>query len=204
MSSTLFALCFALVGLASALDFEMQTQTKCIFEELNANVIVVGDYKATNKDNPTLPIYVDVKVSDPSGGAVHENKAQHQGQFAFTTKAAGEYQACFTTHDLETAYHTKLTLDWRTGVAATDWDTIAKKEHLDQLSVEMRKVEGAIREIYAEMLQLQQREQEMRDLNEETNSRVAWFSIASLAVCVGSAGCQLLYLKKFFQRKKLL
>lgn len=56
-------------------------------------------------------------------------------------------------------------MDWRTGVAATDWDTIAKKEHLDQLSVEMRKVEGAIREIYAEMLQLQQREQEMRDLN---------------------------------------
>ena len=51
------------------------------------------------------------------------------------------------------------------GVAATDWDTIAKKEHLDQLSVEMRKLEGAIREIYAEMLQLQQREQEMRDLN---------------------------------------
>lgn len=60
---------------------------------------------------------------------------------------------------------TRLTIDWRTGVAATDWDTIAKKEHLDQLSVEMRKVEGQIREIYAEMLQLQQREQEMRDLN---------------------------------------
>lgn len=67
--------------------------------------------------------------------------------------------------DLQTALQTKLTIDWRTGVAATDWDTIAKKEHLDQLSVEMRKVEGQIREIYAEMLQLQQREQEMRDLN---------------------------------------
>lgn len=194
----------AAAGLASALDFEMQQQTKCIFEELNANVIVVGDYKAANKDNPSLPIYVNVKVTDPSGGTVHENKAQHQGQFAFTTKTAGEYQACFTTHDLETALHTKLTVDWRTGVAATDWDTIAKKEHLDQLSVEMRKVEGAIREIYAEMLQLQQREQEMRDLNEETNTRVAWFSIFSLAVCVASAGFQLLYLKKFFQRKKLL
>jgi hypothetical protein len=56
-------------------------------------------------------------------------------------------------------------VDWRTGVAATDWDNIAKKEHLDALSVEMRKLEGSIREIYAEMLQLQQREQEMRDLN---------------------------------------
>lgn len=66
---------------------------------------------------------------------------------------------------MQTALQTKLTVDWRAGVAATDWDTIAKKEHLDQLSVEMRKVEGQIREIYAEMLQLQQREQEMRDLN---------------------------------------
>lgn len=39
---------------------------------------------------------------------------------------------------------------------------------------------------------------------EETNTRVAWFSIFSLAVCVASAGFQLIYLKKFFQRKKLL
>jgi hypothetical protein len=67
--------------------------------------------------------------------------------------------------DVETAHHTRISLDWRMGVSATDWDTIAKKEHLDQLSVEMRKLEGTIREIYAEMLQLQQKEQEMRDLN---------------------------------------
>jgi hypothetical protein len=39
---------------------------------------------------------------------------------------------------------------------------------------------------------------------EETNSRVAWFSIFSLAVCVGSAVFQMMYLRKFFQRKKLL
>jgi hypothetical protein len=62
MKLLLLALCLMAMGFAAALDFEMQTQTKCIFEELNANVIVVGDYKATNKDNPTLPIYVDVKV----------------------------------------------------------------------------------------------------------------------------------------------
>lgn len=48
---------------AEALEFEMQAQTKCIFEELNANVIVVGDYKALNRDNPSVPIYVDIRVS---------------------------------------------------------------------------------------------------------------------------------------------
>ena len=45
------------------MEFEMQAQTKCIFEELNANVIVVGDYKALNRDNPSVPIYVDIRVS---------------------------------------------------------------------------------------------------------------------------------------------
>lgn len=139
----------------------MSAQTKCIFEELNANVIVVGEYKAVNKDNPTVPVYLDVRVgtqapqlqrllagvgksglqvqpftmlagsvqprirwlllctttarnskrwlpcssvpdckqvTDPSGATVSESKAQHQGQFAFTSKVAGEYQACFSTH----------------------------------------------------------------------------------------------------------
>jgi hypothetical protein len=39
-----------------------------------------------------------VQVTDPNGGQMHEAKAQHTGQFAFTTKIAGEYQACFSTH----------------------------------------------------------------------------------------------------------
>lgn len=38
---------------------------------------------------------------------------------------------------------------------------------LDPIAVPTLQVEGAIREIYAEMLQLQQREQEMRDVNGE-------------------------------------
>ena len=44
----------------------------------------------------------------------------------------------------------------------------------------------------------------MRDLSEVTNSRVAWFSILSLGVCVASAGWQLWYLRRFFKRRKLL
>lgn len=64
MKAFVVFICLIAASLVSALDFEMQQQTKCIFEELNANVIVVGDYKAANKDNPSLPIYVNVKVSE--------------------------------------------------------------------------------------------------------------------------------------------
>ncbi len=60
---------------------------------------------------------------------------------------------------------TKIKLDWKTGVAATDWNSIAKKEHLDSLTVELRRLEDSIREVYSEMLLLQQREQEMRNIS---------------------------------------
>ncbi|KAG2484932.1 hypothetical protein HYH03_016318 [Edaphochlamys debaryana] len=196
-------LCMLLAG-ASALEFEMQSQIKCVYEEINANVIVVGEYKAFHKENVGQGVFVSVKVEDPHGAVLHESNGKSDGQFAFTAKTAGEYKACFSVADIQTAYQTKLKVDWRTGVAATDWNAIAKKEHLDALTVELRKLEDNIREVYSEMLQLQQREQEMRNISEETNTRVAWFSIASLGVCVCSALVQLWYLRRFFKRKKLL
>lgn len=67
--------------------------------------------------------------------------------------------------DVHSAMQTRIKLDWKTGVAATDWSSIAKKEHLDTLTMELRRLEDIIREVYSEMLMLQQREQEMRDIS---------------------------------------
>jgi hypothetical protein len=49
--------------------------------------------------------------------------------------------------DPAAAGHARLTLDWATGVAATDWEGVAKKEHLDQLALELRRLEDTIREV---------------------------------------------------------
>ncbi|GFH21477.1 GOLD domain-containing protein [Haematococcus lacustris] len=182
----------------------MQSSSKCVFEEINANVIVVGDFNAFHKDHPDVGQAVDARVEDPHGLLIHESHAKTAGQFAFTTKIAGEYKACFSVREPQAALNTKFKLDWRTGVAATDWNAIAKKEHLDALTVELRKLEDSIREVYSEMLMLQQREQEMRDISETTNTRVAYFSLAALLCCVLSGAWQLWYLRRFFQRKKLM
>lgn len=70
--SLLLGLCLT----ARALDFELVTQTKCVYEEINANVIVVGDYKAYNKDNPSLPVNVDVLVRPVARRLVHALRQQ--------------------------------------------------------------------------------------------------------------------------------
>lgn len=72
-----------------------------------------------------------------------------------------------------------LQIDFRTGVSATDWNAIAKKEHLDALTIELRKLEDSIREVYSEMLLLQQRESEMREISGMQQGMVITSSIHS-------------------------
>ncbi|GMH33236.1 hypothetical protein BSKO_01070 [Bryopsis sp. KO-2023] len=189
--------------LVSGLEFNMIFQTKCVMEDIPAETLVVGEYSAFDKTNRVTPIAVSVQVEDPKGKLLHD-KRDSSGQFTFTTKVAGEYKACFTAPDSKTSQNTKLKVDWRLGMGATDWDEVAKQEHLDGLQTAMKKLEQTVKDVQEQMVLLRKREEEMRDLNEATNSRVAFFGVASVGVCVSLAGWQLWYLKRFFTRKKLI
>lgn len=48
------------------------------------------------------------------------------------------------------------------------------------------------------------REAQIREVSETTNSRVAWYSILSLGICIMVSVAQLWYLTCFFQKKKLI
>ncbi|KAL8155926.1 hypothetical protein AgCh_001105 [Apium graveolens] len=97
-----------------------------------------------------------------------------------------------------------MNLDWKTGIAAKDWESVARKEKIEGVELELRKLEGAVEAIHENLLYLKNREAEMRIVNEATNSRVALYSMLSLAVCVGVSVLQIMHLKRFFQKKKLI
>ncbi|XP_059313623.1 transmembrane emp24 domain-containing protein p24delta3-like [Lycium ferocissimum] len=182
------------------------TGTKCVSEELHNNVVVLADYFAISDDhhhpNPT----VSVKVSSPFGNTLHHKENMTHGQFAFTTTETGNYLACFWVEDGHNPGGGSLTvsLDWKTGIAAKDWESVAKKEKIEGLELELRKLEGAVEAIHENLIYLKTREAEMRSVSETTNARVASFSIASLAVCGLAAVLQILYLKRYFRKKKLI
>ena len=74
-------------------------------------------------------------MTSPFGDVLHHADKVSHGQFAFTTAESGIYLACFWTETLEKGMVVNLNLDWRTGIAAKDWDSIAKKEKLDVSTV---------------------------------------------------------------------
>lgn len=49
----------------AGLEFDMLFQTKCVMEEINRNVLVVGDFAAFHKDNSANLVPMSVKVWMP-------------------------------------------------------------------------------------------------------------------------------------------
>ncbi|KAB2051075.1 hypothetical protein ERO13_A12G031800v2 [Gossypium hirsutum] len=181
-----------------------KTGTKCVSEEIHSNVVVLADYVVVSvEDGQTATIAV--KVTSPYGNNLHHSENVTYGRFAFTTEEAGNYLACFWSDNrTRGSGEVVVNIDWKTGIAAKDWESVARKEKLQGVELELRKLEGAVEAIHENLLYLKSREAEMRSTSETTNARVAWFSIMSLGICIVVSGLQVWYLKRFFQKKKLI
>ncbi|XP_077212715.1 transmembrane emp24 domain-containing protein p24delta3-like [Tasmannia lanceolata] len=178
--------------------------TKCVSEEIQTNVVVLADYSVISDDGTHDAPTISAKVTSPYGNTVHHKENVTVGQFAFTTSEAGNYLACFWIDSHHQAEGVSVNIDWKIGIAARDWDSVARKEKIEGIELELRKLEGAVEAIHENLLYLKSREAEMREVSELTNARVAWFSIMSLGVCIGVSALQLWHLKRFFQKKKLI
>ncbi|KAL2339807.1 hypothetical protein Fmac_007747 [Flemingia macrophylla] len=181
--------------------------TKCMSEDIQAHVVVLADYYVVADDVKGHPLKtISAKVTSPYGNTLHHNENVTHGQFAFTTTETGNYVACFWLDDKhqEGAGETTLSLEWKTGISAKDWDSVARKEKIEGVELELRKLEGAVEAIRDNLIYLKNREAEMREVSETTNARVAWLSILSLAICIFVSVFQVLHLKRFFRKKKLI
>lgn len=76
-----------------------------------------------------------LQVTSPYGSVLHRTQNVTGGQFSFTTTQAGSYLACFwlDNHDPHQP-GASVNVDWRIGIAAKDWDSIARKERIQASS----------------------------------------------------------------------
>lgn len=72
------------------------------------------------------------QVTSPYGNNLYHQENVTHGQFAFTTTESGNYMACFWLDSKhQEGGETTLSLDWRTGIAGRDWDSIARIEKIE-------------------------------------------------------------------------
>ena len=182
---------------------------KCVAEEIHANAVVLFTYDTVRAEDK-----VSVKLFDAHGKVIYEKADSGKGAYGFTSTTDGDHRACFFNAELSSmkngdekeqalARH-RIKVDWKHGVAAGEWKKLAKATDLDAFTRTLKSLESDLQEVHEGMLALRKLEADMRDMNEATNTKVAVMSVLSLTVCVGMCVWQIVYLRSFFERKKLL
>jgi len=175
---------------------------KCLKEEIHKGVLVTGEYEVT-----TLPGQnVDMMVTDTKGHHFVNRETIDKGKFAFTTDDYDVFEICFISrvpHNMRGGRH-EVFLQMKHGVEAKSYEGLGDAAKLKPLEVELKRLEDLSESIVQDFAYMRQREEEMRDTNESTNSRVLYFSLFSMCCLLGLATWQVLYLRKFFKSKKLI
>ena len=113
--------------------------TKCVSEDIQSNVVVLADYYVVADEVDHNQIHtVSLKVTSPYGNNLHQKENVTHGQFAFTSAESGTYLACFWLQNNHQQPTVTVSLDWRTGISAKDWETVAKKEKIQGVELELR------------------------------------------------------------------
>ncbi|XP_005986613.1 transmembrane emp24 domain-containing protein 10 [Latimeria chalumnae] len=189
---------------ALAISFYLPVNSrKCLREEIHKDVLVTGEYEIS--EQPSVKTHL--KITDSAGHILYSKEDASKGKFAFTTEEYDMFEACFESKfPMGTGRipDQLVILDMRHGVEAKNYEEIAKVEKLKPLEVELRRLEDLSESIVNDFAYMKKREEEMRDTNESTNTRVLYFSIFSMCCLIGLATWQVFYLRRFFKAKKLI
>ncbi|NWR10465.1 TMEDA protein, partial [Paradoxornis webbianus] len=210
-----------LVGPARPISFQLPGKArKCLREEIHRDTLVTGEYEITAEGRKEgrkegwkgkglcfLPSLSFFQITDSAGHILYAKEDATKGKFAFTTEDYDMFEACFESKlpvGTGRMPDQLVTLDMKHGVEAKNYEEIAKVEKLKPLEVELRRLEDLSESIVNDFAYMKKREEEMRDTNESTNTRVLYFSIFSMCCLIGLATWQVFYLRRFFKAKKLI
>lgn len=179
--------------------------TRCLYQDLERDALAKGVYQVGHHTQfaagESSHTGVTIFASGPDGDTLFRKENAADGKFAFTAPGEGAYACCFENKAL---VERTVSLSFTSGVGAKDLSEVARKEHLKPLAVELRRLEEILDEIKDEVMGLKAREALMRDINDTTNSRVRFFSLLSVFVVMTVGLWQVVHLKKYFERKKLI
>lgn len=188
-----------------SIRFDLQPNSKkCLKEEMRKNLLAVGEYEVSSLPGTN----VDFQITDSKGHtALIRDNVDGKGKFAVTSDEDDIYDFCFayssSPHTSHQLLPREVNLDVRLGVEAKQYDS-SSTDKLQKLEADLTKLEDLTNSIIEDFAHLKKREGEMQDTNASTSNRIFWQTLISIAVVVGLAGWQVMYLRQFFRSRKLI
>jgi len=189
---------------AHAIMFHLQPNSqKCLKDEVQAHQLIVIEFVVSDAPGQRI----DYVVRDSKGGILSQKEnLVGQGKSTFTSEIYDSYEVCIVSRvpqELRKVVQ-EISLVTKKGVEARNYDGIGEAGKLKPLEVDLKRLEDLSDAIVQDFAATRKREEEMRNTNESTNSRVLFFSIFSMCCLLGLATWQVLYLRRYFKAKKLI
>ncbi|XP_072353653.1 transmembrane emp24 domain-containing protein 11-like isoform X1 [Scyliorhinus torazame] len=203
-------------SLASSLYFHQgEKEEKCIIEDIPGDTLVTGHYKTQSWDlatrdflpsAPGLGMFVNVK--GPDGQVLLHKLYGPESRFTFHAHSQGEHHICLMSNSTKIAVFAgnklRINLDIQVGEHPID-------EALDQTKDKMNEVKARILYLVNQMQYISKqqnyqrsREEEFREMSEETNSNVLWWAIIQTIIFLSMGAWQMRHMKNFLIAKKLV
>lgn len=189
---------------AGAISFSLGANArKCLQEDVDKDQLVVGEYTVSETD----AIKVNLEITDSRGHPVYRKEDAAKGKFAFTSDDYDVFELCFKTtlvpqHRADSTVEIDLAV--KVGVEARSYEELAKVEKLKPIEANLKRLEDLAAAVVKSFAIMKEREREHRDTNEVTAERMLTFSLVSIGCLVVFGIWQVWYLRRYFQKKKLL
>lgn len=183
-------------------------QVKCIRERINKDTLVVGKFKSEN-NKKTFSAYVfDVDINEADFASfpkmpLFQSLNEYDIKTAFTTFYASSYSFC-AFNNSDTKDRINVHFEIKFGTEAKDYTQIAKTEHLNVASVNIKQIIDQISNFHKNLLRLRAIEQEEKKSGDKLNDFLMWFSFITILIIIITAVLQDFYFKKFFTSKKII
>lgn len=89
------------------------------------------------------------------------------------------------------------------GEGGLDYAEVAKKEHLSELELEIRKLNDKVKDVLAEQAYQRTRELEFRKTSEAIHSKQQYWSLFQIAVMVAACYIQVTTLQRYFRNQDI-
>ncbi|ALC45398.1 bai [Drosophila busckii] len=162
----------------------------------------MGEYEVSDVPGQVI----DYIARDTKGHILSQKEHITKGKFSFMSEVYDTYEICFISKvpPHQRGIGQEVSLSTKKGVETKSYEGIGEASKLKPLEVDLRRLEELSDSIVRDFALMRKREEEMRDTNEKTNSRVLFFSIFSMCCLLGLATWQVLYLRRYFKAKKLI
>lgn len=200
-----FGLLLLIAHVRSIMWYMEPNQSKCLREEIQANVLVSGEYQVSEVQGQK----VDYVVRDSKGHILAQKQDIPHGKFgkfSFVTEVYDNFEICFNSHvpPNHRGVRQEITLNVKRDLEAKSFESLGEASKLKPVEVELRRLEELSKVIVEDFSRMRKSEEEMRNTNESTNARVLYFSIFSMCCLLGLATWQVFYLRRYFRAKKLI